>query len=552
MTQATPHTVTSDLQQQLSQIKHQFADDVWRSFIWIVLIGVPLSLSRALDSSWLPIYTLHLGFGIFVIGCALLRRRMPLPIKSALLLLVFWVIGLPGVMTFGMASPGIWWLVVSCLVAHVLYTAKIAIGFAILTLLVLTLTAVAFVQGVLQLQFDPNTYLVHPSSWATYLIVNSIVFFVVLRALTSYSDASKATAQHQFRQWIDDLPLGILVRGQDGKPYYKNHAAVDMLGPLLDSSQDAGRVLQSGTLQPYPTEALPSMRALSGETCVLDDMLIEQHGKTRQLRAWGRPGYNAAGELAFGIAAFADITESKRLERLKNQFVSTVSHELRTPLTAIRGALGLIIGKTLGEPPPQMQQMLDIANQNSLRLLRLINDILDIQKMESGQTDFQFQQIEMVGLMRQAITEMTSYAQSFDVKLQFDPSCPTLWTKADADRLMQVLLNLLSNAVKFSPAGETVTLQLQTIAPDRLQLCVTDHGPGIDESFRSQIFQPFSQFDAADNRALGGTGLGLSISKEIVERHGGKIYFTNDATTGCSFMVELPIDAEPTRQPLAL
>ena len=536
--------VILDLQQQLVGIKHRFADAVWRSFILIVLVGVPLSLARTLTTGWLPIYTLHLVLGTLVLVIALYCHRLSLLTKSALLLLVFWLIGLPGVLTFGMASPGIWWLVVSCLLAHVLYSPKVAMAFAIFTLLVMSLIAVAFVQKVLQLQIDTNVYLVHPSSWATYLIVNSMMFFVVLRALMSYSEASKATAQHQFRQWIDDLPLGILVRGQHGKPYYQNHAANDMLGPMFDpdSPQPANTgVLHCVTGQPYPVDELPAMRALKGETCMMDDLLIEKAGQQRYLRAWGRPGYTAQGELAFGIAAFEDITEAKRLDLLKNQFVSTVSHELRTPLTSIRGALGLILGKTLGEPPPQMLQMLEIANQNSLRLLRLINDILDMQKMEAGQMDFQFQPVDMVQLTHQAVAELQSYASSYQVSYQFHPELTELWVQADANRFMQVLANLLSNAAKFSPPGSVVQLTLALITADRVQLKVTDQGPGIDESFRPRIFQPFNQFDAADNRSLGGTGLGLSISKAIVERHQGRIYFANEASGGCSFVVELPL-----------
>ncbi|MDZ7868538.1 MAG: histidine kinase dimerization/phospho-acceptor domain-containing protein [Rheinheimera sp.] len=135
----------------------------------------------------------------------------------------------------------------------------------------------------------------------------------------------------------------------------------------------------------------------------IEDIEIIKDGQRHQLQAWGRPGYNAEGELAYGIASFQDITERKRLALLKDQFVSTVSHELRTPLTSIRGALGLILGHAVGEPPPKMLNMLQIANQNSQRLLRIINDILDLQKIEANQLEYHFQMVDVAQLLQNAV-----------------------------------------------------------------------------------------------------------------------------------------------------
>jgi signal transduction histidine kinase len=531
----------ADLQQQLLQIKHRFADAIWRSFIVIVLIGVPLSVSRSLNSGWLPIYSLHLAYGLLIILIGFNTKRLSLPVKSTLLLFTFWLIGLPGIFTFGMASPGVWWLVVSCLIAHVLYSLRVAIALALLTLAVLSLIAFGFVSGVLQLQVDANLYLVQASSWATYIIVNSVMFFVVIRALLTYNETSKVTTKHLFRQWIDDLPLGVLVRDKNGQPYYQNHVATAMLGPLLQpDATGTDKVVISGTELPYPQQDMPGMRALRGETCVVDDIEIIKNGQRYQLQAWGRPGYNAEGELTYGIASFQDITERKRLALLKDQFVSTVSHELRTPLTSIRGALGLILGNTLGEPPPKMLNMLQIANQNSQRLLRIVNDILDLQKIEANQLEYRFQQVDLAKLLQNALLELESYASAHQVSFQLAVTAADSHLTADPDRLMQVLANLMSNAAKFSPANSSVLIHLEQPAADQLRLTVTDQGPGIPESFKTRIFQPFSQSDAADNRARGGTGLGLTISKAIVEQHGGHIRYVSAAGEGSSFIVELP------------
>lgn len=539
--QAASNIASADLQQQLLMIKHRFADAIWRSFIVIVLIGVPLSVSRSLTSGWLPVYSLQLVYGVFILAIALNTKRLSLSVKSALLLFTFWIIGLPGIFTFGMASPGVWWLVVSCLMAHVLYSLKVAILLALLTLFMLTLIAIGFVTGLLTLQIDSNLYLVQASSWATYIIVNSAMFFVVIRALLSYNETSKVTTKHQFRQWIDDLPLGVLVRDKHGKPYYQNRAATAMLGPLLQPDAEGNnKVVISGTELPYPPQEMPGMRALRGETCVIEDMEVIQEGQRRQLQAWGRPGYNAAGELAYGIASFQDITERKRLAMLKDQFVSTVSHELRTPLTSIRGALGLILGNTVGEPPPKMLNMLQIANQNSQRLLRIVNDILDLQKIEANQLEYHFQPVDAAELLRHAVTELENYASAHQVSFQLAVTAQDCTLTADPDRLMQVLANLLSNAAKFSPANSIILLHLEEPKPNQLRLTVADQGPGIPESFKTRIFQPFSQLDAADNRTRGGTGLGLTISKAIVDKHGGQIRYESAPGEGSRFIVELP------------
>ena len=545
LTKVPPNSASADaradLQQQLLAIKHRFADSIWRSFILIILIGVPLSVSRSLTSGWLPIYNLHLAYGLLIILIALNTKRLSLQLKSGLLLFTFWLIGIPGIFTFGIASPGVWWLVASCLMAHVLYSIKVAIALALLTLVTLSLLAFGFVIGLIQLQVDANVYLQQASSWATYIIVNSVMFFVVIRALLSYNEASKVTTKHQFRQWIDDLPLGVLVRDKNGQPYYQNHVATSMLGPLLQpDSRSNDKVVISGTELPYPIQDMPGMRALRGEICIIDDIEIIKDGQRRQLQAWGRPGYNAAGELAYGIASFQDITDRKRLEQLKDQFVSTVSHELRTPLTSIRGALGLILGNTVGEPPPKMLNMLQIANQNSQRLLRIVNDILDLQKIEANQLEYQFQPVDLAQLLQDAMLELEGYANAHQVSFQLAVNAADPVLSADPDRLMQVLANLLSNAAKFSPANSSISIHLEQTKPDQLRLTVTDQGHGIPDSFKARIFQPFSQSDAADNRARGGTGLGLTISKAIVEKHGGQIRYVSAPGEGSSFIIDLP------------
>jgi signal transduction histidine kinase len=231
--------------------------------------------------------------------------------------------------------------------------------------------------------------------------------------------------------------------------------------------------------------------------------------------------------------------ERKRLERLKDEFVSTVSHELRTPLTSITASLGLLIGKVAGILPGPAARLLSIAYTNSSRLVRLVNDILDIEKLESGRVVFNFAKVDVRLLVEHAIEANRGYAQSHNVQVRLTDSDSVGEVRADADRLVQVVINLLSNAIKFSPADNEVTVSIGK-ATSAIRISVRDHGIGIPEDFRQHLFEKFAQADATNARQKGGTGLGLSIVKQIVERLGGEVGFSGAPGGGTIFHVELP------------
>jgi len=239
------------------------------------------------------------------------------------------------------------------------------------------------------------------------------------------------------------------------------------------------------------------------------------------------------------VGIVRDITERKQVERMKSEFVSTVSHELRTPLTSIRGALGLVIGKFSSGLPDKARQLLETASRNSERLTLLINDILDLEKIESGRLEFEFKALDLTAIAQQAIIANESYGQQHEVRLRLvdTPESAIVW--ADAHRLLQVFANLISNAVKYSPAGGTVDVSVHK-RDGRFRVSVRDAGRGIPAEFRNRIFQRFAQADSSDTREKGGTGLGLSITKAIVERHGGDINFTSEEGVSTEFFFELP------------
>lgn len=254
-------------------------------------------------------------------------------------------------------------------------------------------------------------------------------------------------------------------------------------------------------------------------------------------RAVREPGREWTSHV-IGVARDAD--ERTRIERMKNEFVSTVSHELRTPLTSIRGSLGLIAGGAVGAVPEQVGKLVQIAHDNSERLMRLINDILDIEKIESGRMHFELRAHALPTLIAQALTTNAPYGEQWGVRFDTTGSMPEVEVLADGDRFMQIMANLLSNAAKYSPRGSVVSVAAVHIGT-MIRISVHDRGPGIPEAFRSQIFGKFRQADSSDSRRKGGTGLGLSIAKALVEMHGGEIGFESAPTTGTTFHFTLSL-----------
>ena len=243
-----------------------------------------------------------------------------------------------------------------------------------------------------------------------------------------------------------------------------------------------------------------------------------------------------------------DIVKLRDLERLKRDFVSTVSHELRTPLTSIRGAIGLILGGKVGDLPPKASELLRIAMTNTERLIRLINDILDVEKSAAGHATIRRDPLRVRPLLQTTISGVESFAREHGVAVALDTG-PEVDADVigDADRLIQVFTNLLSNAIKFSPAGQPVVVRL-TLDRDQVVVRVQDRGPGIPPEFATQIFGRFQQAGGAESRQSGGTGLGLNIARGIVELHGGRIGFEPVALGGTVFWVALPRVAAPVAE----
>jgi len=250
------------------------------------------------------------------------------------------------------------------------------------------------------------------------------------------------------------------------------------------------------------------------------------------------------GDKRLFIGILHDISARKQAEISKNEFISTVSHELRTPLTSIKGALSLITSGTIGKVPDKINDMVKIAHKNCERQIRLVNDLLDIEKLNAGNMEYQMELSDLSEILHQAIEENRSYGESHQVNFSLVGTQQPAMIFADNDRVLQVLANLLSNAAKFSSANSEVQIVLQT-DKQYCRVLVIDHGDGIPLSFREKIFERFSQADASDTKVKGGTGLGLYISKTIIEEHRGRIGFESEEGKGSTFYIELPKYHEP-------
>jgi PAS domain S-box-containing protein len=370
--------------------------------------------------------------------------------------------------------------------------------------------------------------------------------YAVVASFFDVTEKRQAEQEIQFQKTLLECQSeasidGILVAGLNQRWLYANQRFSSMWG--LDHHSITQMSNQSGFQLLLNQVSDPALLTRSFEALITNPAMIGHHevplcdGRVFECyTAPVREGSRIYGRVWY----YRDITERKAIDRMKNEFISVVSHELRTPLTSIRGALGLIAGGAVGELPSKMRSMIDIALKNSDRLIRLINDILDIEKIESGQMIFNMQPTNLHTLVLHAIESNRAYGDQYGIIFHYDTILDPAWIMADADRIIQVITNLLSNAAKFSPVGSVVQVQITQLNQSTIRLSVADQGSGIPENFRHRIFQKFAQADSSSTRQQGGTGLGLSIAKAIIERHHGQISFVSTIGSGTTFFVDLP------------
>lgn len=354
---------------------------------------------------------------------------------------------------------------------------------------------------------------------------------------------------NQFRAALDRMIEAILIFDPTSLRFtYANDSAVSRLGYPIDE------LLQKTPLDFNPDFDEPRYRTvlaplIAGQSDVTSFETMHRHTDGHDIPVEIVLHYMAPlGEQPCFIAIIRDISERKSLDELKSEFVSIVSHELRTPLTSIRGSLGLVANGATGRLPPEAQEYVNIALSNCERLVRLINDILDIEKIRSGKTELHMQRVDLGSVIKKALVAHEAYAAANNVTLLFTEDVPDADVLADEDRLLQVLAHLISNAVKF--AGTGTFAELSIIKRDnRIRVNVRDHGPGIPDEFAKHIFERFAQGDSSSTRTAAGTGLGLSVAQTLIEAMLGEIGFETTRDEGTTFFFDLP--ALPSVQELA-
>ncbi len=337
------------------------------------------------------------------------------------------------------------------------------------------------------------------------------------------------------------IPDGILVIGADGKPVTWNNYLFSIFD-IVELKSSPTEDLRNSLLTIISRQLGTTTN--TRQTSDLSSLIL--HPNKHAQHEFQLPGnkwveYRGSPMAGGGyIMTFRDFTERYQLDRLKSEFVSTVSHELRTPLTSIIGSLGLVMGGAAGDVPIPARDLIQIGIENGERLLKLINDILDLEKISHDEFELETENLSVFELVDASVKANTGYAERYNVQLKVINGDDDLTIKGDRHRLMQVMDNLLSNAMKFSNPLDEVEIQISG-RRGLARIAITDQGPGVPRKFQKTIFDRFVQVDSSDTRSIAGTGLGLSICKGIVAAHGGQIKLYSTPAMGSTFYFELPI-----------
>ncbi|MBE9228681.1 PAS domain S-box protein [Phormidium sp. LEGE 05292] len=355
-------------------------------------------------------------------------------------------------------------------------------------------------------------------------------------------------SEQMFRSVSEFSPIGIFLCDVTGKFIYTNTRYQQIVAASMEETLgDSWKEFIHPDDREWAFQYWSDLVSTGNEGVFNELRYQDRQGRVCYTQVRTAPIKSRDGKTILFVGVMEDITEQRKIDQMKKDFISVVSHELRTPLTSIRGSLGLVAGGVYDKKPEKMKEMIAIAARQSDRLVRLVNDILDLRRLESGQTKFNFRWCAAADFIKQSVDVMRTQAEQNQIKLCIVPSLVEVW--ADADAMVQTLTNLLSNAIKFSPPNSTITISTKVIPehlltqkqlPSSVLFSVKDRGRGIPQDKLESIFAQFQQVDASDAREKGGTGLGLAICRNIIEQHGGKIWVESVLNEGSTFYFTLP------------
>jgi signal transduction histidine kinase len=357
-------------------------------------------------------------------------------------------------------------------------------------------------------------------------------------------EAMLQASERRVRAVIEQLPVGLLILAHDETIEFANSTLRNMIAARPGTPEIVGRHVN--TLFANPSAGLPlqklQVESFPATAKVVELDLIKANGEKLPVEfslAKFSDGLEARSERELNLAILLDVSERRAIQNIRQAFVSTVSHELRTPLTSIGGFISLLLAGQYGVFSSEATKEAEMAERNMSRLMRLVGDLLDLEKMESGTIPISPVPCLLSQILRDAINAVGVLAKSREVSLE--SNYPEIELVIDADRIAQVLINLLSNAIKFSNAGQTVQIKA-TERSNEIEVQVIDKGRGVPSEFKEAIFERFQQVESDDSKTRGGTGLGLAIAKAIVERHHGKIGVESKPGEGSTFWFTLPCD----------
>lgn len=374
-------------------------------------------------------------------------------------------------------------------------------------------------------------------------ISSNIESNIILTIESQQHDRDMQNSQQRLALFFDETPLAVLEWEEDGKVLQWNPAAEQLFGYThIEAEGEKLTMLLASMRSLHRLETLWDEMAKSRDSIHLVMENRKKDGTLRLCEWFNTPLIDTDGHVIGIISLVQDVTQREETDHLKQEFVSIVSHELRTPVTAIKGSLGMLVSGLMDDDPNTMREMQQVALDNTNRLHLLINDILDVDKLESGRMDYRFSDSDLRELVQQVVTANESLAHQAAVTLVFVPPVDPVMAHMDPDRIFQVITNIIANAIKFAHPGSNITVLL-TPTSGFVKLSVNNIGEVIAEADREKLFTKFFQRDSSTTRAKGGTGLGLYICQKILESHSSRLDFESNAAAGTTFFFLLTATA---------